>query len=738
MIILGQEGLVDNFANYEYEDRPNYDIEIGKKFNPDSLHNHPELGVLPFDKPYGKNVVEDLSKRTALKRYYVDLDNPNYFYIQKSSRPINYLEDDNWIALSPYLEKVNPNNYSAPNQPFPTFIDIEDKYTSIQIGSEKIKFNNYTITVELMDGTTANYDSDWTNIEIGNKATYIRDVFPDIDMRIIFKKGAIKTDFIFDNETAFKTITFIDNFDIPSNFAFVDTSLNGNSSFLYLMNSETEINYAKIGKVKSYDSSGADRGWRHNYHINGNDLSFKLDSSFLHNDTIVYPLVIDPLITAVGPIGSGANALGSTQAPGLCSDNISVVFPGGSTPWDVSVSWEIYTEQCLFDALLFGGFNPCFLSEAQVRLSSSCGGFSPVPITNVWRCDDPPCFTNIGNWNPTVPFNFSGTQSMAQCYGSSCASQTMTFNLDVSRTSGCPTWNSGPNTFDGCNWGTSLCVSLDTWSVTVQGRTIETLGNTATGNGSTSLIASSCAGGVTTTLDPTPEYGVPGYTYNWSTGQSTPTIDVSGFSSGDIFTADVTDACGSTVTATFEVTCPLSVDLMNFTTENMDESVVLRWSTASERDNDFFEVLRSSDGEHFESIGKIQGAGNATTTNHYSFVDNSPEDGINYYKLRIVDFDGVEEFSSIESVNRVSAESSIVCVPNPAKEKVNIFFNFPENDFYTISLYDMMGKQVYQTNKYFEKGTQSHMINTSNLPRNVYNVKITTSNHVHTSRLIIE
>ncbi len=726
-LTYSQNGLKGNSIDYTYIERPEYELKFGEKYNPDTLFDHPEFGILPFDKPYGKNVVEDLSKRNAYKRYYVDLDNPNFFYIQKSATPINFKRDNDWIAISSLLEKESNNVYSALNQPFPTSVNISEGVTSIKINAEEIIFNNYSMTAELMNGGVVSYEANWSDVKVGNEAIYITNLFPDIDFRIQFKKGAIKSEFVFNSESDYKRIKFSDYFQMPSHFEITDT-VTSNLPFISIINTLTEQECAKIGKVRSYDFSGIKEGWTHEYEINGSQLSFELDSSFLHNSNVVYPLIIDPLVTAVGPVFGGIS--GSVEAPAECSNNINVLFPGGSTPWDVSATWNVYTQECIYWDF-YGFYYPCFMAEAQVELESSCGGLSPSP-GNSWQCLG--CNTP-GTWTPALPFNSAGTQSLAQCYAPSCSNQTLSFDLNINRASGCTQLF---GVYDNCNWNNSLCVSLDAWSVTVQGRTIETLGNSSTGNGSTSLIASSCAGGVTTTLDPTPEYGVPGYTYNWSTGESTPTIDVSGFTTGDIFTADVTDACGSTATATFEVTCPLSVDLLNFTAENLDESVVLRWATASERDNDFFEVLRSSDDKHFESIGTIQGAGNATSTNYYSFVDNSPESGINYYKLRIVDFDGVEEFSAIESVNRVSIESSIVCIPNPAKDKVNLIFNFPEDDFYTISIFDMMGKEVYQTKTYFEKGTNSHMIKTGELPSNVYNVQIITNNHVHSSRLVIE
>jgi hypothetical protein len=272
----------------------------------------------------------------------------------------------------------------------------------------------------------------------------------------------------------------------------------------------------------------------------------------------------------------------------------------------------------------------------------------------------------------------------------------------------------------------------------LEGRTVETLGNTATGNGSTTIIASSCAGGTATNLDPTPQYGVPGYTYNWSTGETTPTINVNNFNTGDTFTADVTDACGNTVTATFQVNCPLSVTLEEFYVENLKDEVRLDWTTASERNNDYFEILRSiDDGETFNKIGVMDGAGNSNDEINYIFFDEKPVSGMSYYKLGIVDTDGEIEYSSIQAVNRFEGNQTIVCVPNPADDKVNIIFNYPQSGIYTISLVSVMGQEVIKKQVEMEKGEQTTTLNTSDLRSGVYQVKIATKNNAHTTRLLI-
>jgi hypothetical protein len=77
----------------------------------------------------------------------------------------------------------------------------------------------------------------------------------------------------------------------------------------------------------------------------------------------------------------------------------------------------------------------------------------------------------------------------------------------------------------------------------------------------------------------------------------------------------------------------------------------LMWETATENNNDRFEIERSFDGVSFEKIVIIKGAGNSITNKKYNFVDTNPRQELNYYRLRQVDYNGKSEVSSIISID---------------------------------------------------------------------------------------
>jgi hypothetical protein len=87
---------------------------------------------------------------------------------------------------------------------------------------------------------------------------------------------------------------------------------------------------------------------------------------------------------------------------------------------------------------------------------------------------------------------------------------------------------------------------------------------------------------------------------------------------------------------------PLPIELVFFTVQHIEEGIRLEWLTASETNNDFFEIRRSTDLTDWDVIGTVKGAGNSSSPLMYSFIDNRPGTGYIYYQLVQYDYDGTE------------------------------------------------------------------------------------------------
>ncbi len=137
----------------------------------------------------------------------------------------------------------------------------------------------------------------------------------------------------------------------------------------------------------------------------------------------------------------------------------------------------------------------------------------------------------------------------------------------------------------------------------------------------------------------------------------------------------------------------LPVELLNFTGRKTEEGVLLNWQTASEFDNDYFEMERSFDGETFEKIGEVAGKGNSADISNYQYLDRSYQNGSNFYRLKQVDVEGSFSYSHVVLI-QVDDEGQISLYPNPVKKELNV--QFPENmrGACTLKMYDTNGRKV--------------------------------------------
>ncbi len=134
---------------------------------------------------------------------------------------------------------------------------------------------------------------------------------------------------------------------------------------------------------------------------------------------------------------------------------------------------------------------------------------------------------------------------------------------------------------------------------------------------------------------------------------------------------------------------PLLVEFIDFKASLDQSKVRLEWATASERNSEVFEIERSTDGENFETIGNVQANNNSTIRIDYEYYDEAPLVGLNYYRLKQIDFDGDFQYSDIKSVRFL--ENAITLAPTLVKEgeAINLFLGTGVNN---------LGVEVFNTN----------------------------------------
>jgi len=157
-----------------------------------------------------------------------------------------------------------------------------------------------------------------------------------------------------------------------------------------------------------------------------------------------------------------------------------------------------------------------------------------------------------------------------------------------------------------------------------------------------------------------------------------------------------TSAAPSTVRPSNSTSFP--VKLVYLDVAKYGESAILDWKTSEELNFSHFEIQKSKDAVGFESIGKV--SSNKGLSFIYTFVDNQPAPGANYYRLKMVDLDGKIEYSKINSINFAS-ELNVVLYPNPSSDFVKLN-NISLKEISQVTVSDIQGKILKVFNDNFD------------------------------------
>ena len=140
----------------------------------------------------------------------------------------------------------------------------------------------------------------------------------------------------------------------------------------------------------------------------------------------------------------------------------------------------------------------------------------------------------------------------------------------------------------------------------------------------------------------------------------------------------------------------LPVEMTNFNVFSKNDNVILEWETASEFENAGFEIERSRNSKDWEVIGFIKGQGTSNSNQNYLFNDKSPFEGLNYYRLRQLDFDGRVDYSFIRSVQfKVINEDKIKIYPNPASPGESLIISTEDYTQLSVTFLDYTGKVIF-------------------------------------------
>jgi hypothetical protein len=156
---------------------------------------------------------------------------------------------------------------------------------------------------------------------------------------------------------------------------------------------------------------------------------------------------------------------------------------------------------------------------------------------------------------------------------------------------------------------------------------------------------------------------------------------------------------------------PLPITLLSFTGRAMGNDAILLWTTASEQDNAYFELLASGPDkgvwEELVPIGRVAGAGTSLAPLDYRFVDDRPNKrGTYYYQLRQVDFDGTSTVSQVITVEFGKGGFADPMVwPNPFSTDATVLLDAPASGTLQVQLRNALGQTIGSTSFAVEQGS---------------------------------
>ncbi|MFM9910703.1 MAG: T9SS type A sorting domain-containing protein [Chitinophagaceae bacterium] len=166
----------------------------------------------------------------------------------------------------------------------------------------------------------------------------------------------------------------------------------------------------------------------------------------------------------------------------------------------------------------------------------------------------------------------------------------------------------------------------------------------------------------------------------------------------------------------------LPVILVDFSISNTEKLVNLKWKSPQENNNESYLVERSNDATIWVKIGDVKAVVYSYLPQFYTFTDESPTNGINYYRLRILDRDGKFGITQIKAARLSMIAARSVMYPNPVVSTATIFINDETASYFNICIYNKTGKML----SHFQVNNDSNLITIDavKLPDGDYSVSV--------------
>lgn len=623
--------------------------QLLKSLTPPQYWDHPEFGLLPFNTDCD-SCIELIHLRTRDQRVYVDLRYPrSRYYLQGANGPLSYRDDRGWWrTINWYLQPEN-GIFRSRQPEMMTELDTVTSILRIYSDNYALEYTGQTrleIYRQQMPVFSERAQKPVRN-RVGSSGVYQHRVFPGlkIDRRLRVSRLRIMVEYVF-SENPFEILNFLDPSDV---LVFRDTfHLQGLQVDLPGGNIASEIPLLPVqsGEVQEMkwlrpvllDAHGRVLKSLQYEVVSGTPANLLVWEIRIPADiflTAEFPVILDPVLTISGSsaLTCGFGHDGSGGGTIFCPCQITLTGLGGTTLTNAiyTISWESNCgTNCSVSWGWFQWDHDHSQSHGWVKVYSYACNVEDPPGSFYWTCSEagcgpPSCSTPAGTHScGTCSGSPVSIPSFVTCLTPQCPDYTLTFESRNYHIEFC-NWELffGWSHYCGCqipcDQSTGQCLTYElfmsagNFTVTVEGRTVE--GTWSRNNGNPDTLTVSPCPSTSFQLCETPQYGVPGYTFDWFRNGS-----FIGNGSGlshcitdnpppglNLYVVQITDQCGNVARDTvYVIGCPLGLeDLQVEVLADNPQNVQLIWRYEGERDVERFIVRHGRQIHSLEAIGEV-------------------------------------------------------------------------------------------------------------------------------------
>jgi hypothetical protein len=179
----------------------------------------------------------------------------------------------------------------------------------------------------------------------------------------------------------------------------------------------------------------------------------------------------------------------------------------------------------------------------------------------------------------------------------------------------------------------------------------------------------------------------------------------------------------------------LPVSFGSFNAIEQSGKIKLSWRILTEENTDRYEIERSANGTSFTTIGQVA----ASKLEGYSWLDNSPLNGVSFYRIKAVDKDASAMYSSVIRMKLQTTSFEVAVSPNPVKGgRVNLQISNPTKGNYTVTLFNAVGQVVFTRNLEVNGSTVIPMNLPASVKSGIYNLQLRNGAEVVSKKLVVE